>query len=72
MLKKTEEFLIKNYNISERTFEIYRQALSDTEAQFKEYDEIREFNQLKVLKAFQLEKLATLTLQILQVMDLMI
>ncbi|MBN7574057.1 hypothetical protein C1H57_14125 [Clostridium sp. 2-1] len=58
MLKKTEEFLIKNYNISERTFEIYRQALYDTEAQFKEYDEIREFNQLKVLKAFQLEKIS--------------
>lgn len=58
MLKKTEEFLIKNYNISERTFEIFRHALADTESQFKEYDEIREFNQLKVLNAFQLEKIS--------------
>jgi cystathionine beta-lyase family protein involved in aluminum resistance len=58
MLKKTEEFLISNYKINERTFEIYRQALTDTESQFKEYDEIREFNQLKVLNAFQAEKIS--------------
>ena len=30
MLKKTEEFLINNYNISHRTFEIYRKSISDT------------------------------------------
>lgn len=58
MLKKTEEFLIDNYNISERTFEIYRQALKDTAEQFEDYDEIREYNQLKVLKAFQTEKIS--------------
>ncbi|BCZ46619.1 hypothetical protein psyc5s11_26860 [Clostridium gelidum] len=58
MLKKTEEFLINNYNISEKTFEIYRQAISEVEVQFKEYDEIREFNQLKVLRAFQVEKIS--------------
>ena len=40
MLKKTKEFLINNYNISEKTFKIYRQAIYDTDAQFKEYDEI--------------------------------
>ncbi|MVX63192.1 hypothetical protein GKZ28_05700 [Clostridium chromiireducens] len=58
MLKKTEEFLINNYNINERTFEIYRQALKDTAEQFEDYDEIREYNQLKVLKAFQTEKIS--------------
>jgi len=58
MLKKTEEFLIDNYNIGKKTFEIYRQAISDTEAQFKGYDKVREFNQLKVLRAFQLEKIS--------------
>ncbi|MFT8349958.1 aminotransferase class I/II-fold pyridoxal phosphate-dependent enzyme [Clostridium saccharoperbutylacetonicum] len=58
MLRKTEEFLINNYKINERTFEIYRQALADTEAQFEEYDDIREFNQLKVLNAFQTEKIS--------------
>ena len=35
-----------------------RQALEDTKSQFKEYDEIREFNQLKVLNAFQAEKIS--------------
>ncbi len=58
MLKKTEELLISKYNISEKTFKIYRQAASDTEIHFKEYDEIREFNQLKVLNAFQSEKIS--------------
>ena len=42
MLKKTEEFLRNNYNISENTFEVYRQAIDDIEEQFKDYDEIRE------------------------------
>lgn len=58
MLKKTEEFLRNNYNISENTFEVYRQAVDDIEEQFKDYDEIREYNQLKVLKAFQEEKIS--------------
>lgn len=58
MLNKTEEFLKKQYNISEKTFDIYRQAIKDTESQFKEYDEIREFNQLKVLNAFQQERIS--------------
>lgn len=58
MLKKTEEFLRNNYNISENTFEVYRQAIDDIEEQFKDYDEIREYNQLKVLKAFQEEKIS--------------
>lgn len=58
MLKITKDFLIKNYNISDKTFEIYRQAISDTEEVFKEYDETREFNQLKVLRAFQEEKIS--------------
>ena len=55
MLKKTEEFLVNHYNINSKTFEIYRQAVDDIECQLKEYDEIREFNQLKVLNAFQKE-----------------
>lgn len=58
MLKETKEFLINKYNINDKTFEIYRQAISDTKEQFKEYDEIREFNQLKVLRAFQEERIS--------------
>lgn len=58
MLRKTEEFLKGNYAINEKTFEIYRQAICDIEMTLKEYDEIREFNQLKVLKAFQEERIS--------------
>ncbi|MBN1077682.1 aminotransferase class I/II-fold pyridoxal phosphate-dependent enzyme [Clostridium botulinum] len=58
MLKKTEEFLINNYNVSEEAFKLYKQALKETKDIFEEYDEIREFNQLKVLKAFQEERIS--------------
>ena len=58
MLKKTEEFLINNYNISEEAFKLYKKALKETEDIFVQYDEIREFNQLKVLKAFQEERIS--------------
>ena len=36
----------------------YKKALSDVEEQFKIYDEIREYNQLKILNAFQEERLS--------------
>ncbi|MGN0145177.1 MAG: aminotransferase class I/II-fold pyridoxal phosphate-dependent enzyme [Clostridium sp.] len=58
MLKKTEEFLINHYNINSKTFDIYRQALEDIDDQLKEYDKIREYNQLKVLNAFQKEHIS--------------
>ena len=58
MLKITEDFLINNYKISDRALEIYRQALNDIEKDLKSYDDIREFNQLKVLKAFQEERIS--------------
>lgn len=44
MLKKTEEFLRNNYNISENTFEVYRQAIDDSatiKRFFKEENHIR-------------------------------
>ena len=39
-------------------FKLYKQALNDVEEQFKIYDEIREYNQLKVLNAFQEERIS--------------
>lgn len=39
-------------------FKLYKQALNDVEEQFKIYDEIREYNQLKVLNAFQDERIS--------------
>ena len=58
MLKETKESLIKNYKFKEKTFELYEEAIKDVEDIFKVYDEIREYNQLKVLKALQEEKIS--------------
>lgn len=58
MLKETEELLKKQYKLKDNAFDLYKQALQDVEDQFKIYDEIREFNQLKVLKAFQEERIS--------------
>lgn len=58
MLKATEKLVIKNYNIKENAFKLYKQALNDVQEEFKRLDEIREFNQLKVLTAFQEERIS--------------
>ncbi|WP_394371342.1 aminotransferase class I/II-fold pyridoxal phosphate-dependent enzyme [Clostridium celatum] len=50
--------MIETYGIKENAFEIYKKALADVEEQFKLYDEIREYNQLKVLNAFQEERIS--------------
>lgn len=53
MLKITEDLMMNTYNFKNKTFELYKKAIKETENLFKDYDEIREYNQLKVLKAFQ-------------------
>ena len=58
MLKETEKLMMEAYNIKPHVFELYKQALIDVEEQFKIYDEIREYNQLKVLNAFQEERIS--------------
>lgn len=58
MLKETEKLMMESYNIKPHVFEVYKKALKDVEEQFKLYDEIREYNQLKVLKAFQEERIS--------------
>ena len=58
MLKETEKLMVEAYNIKPHVFELYKQALNDVEEQFKIYDEIREYNQLKVLNAFQEERIS--------------
>ena len=58
MLNLTEEFLKKQYKINDETFTLYNKALKDVEEEFKIYDEIREFNQLKVLNALQEERIS--------------
>ena len=58
MSNLTEEFLKKQYKINDETFTLYNKALKDVEEEFKIYDEIREFNQLKVLNALQEERIS--------------
>lgn len=58
MLNTTKEFLKNNYNINCRVLDLYEKAINDVEEQFYIYDEIREFNQLKVLDALQKEHIS--------------
>lgn len=58
MLKITEDFVTKKYNIQSNAFEIYKKALDDVKEKFKKLDEIREYNQFKVLSAFQEERIS--------------
>ncbi|MGU8769930.1 methionine gamma-lyase family protein [Clostridium perfringens] len=58
MLNATIELLKKQYGFTEETIKLYNQAIIDVENEFKIYDEIREYNQLKVLKAFQEERIS--------------
>ncbi|CDI49400.1 aminotransferase class I/II-fold pyridoxal phosphate-dependent enzyme [Clostridium tetani] len=58
MIDSTKYLLKYKYKISDNTLDLYEKALKDIEPQFKTYDEIREFNQLKVLNAFQEERIS--------------
>lgn len=58
MLNATIELLKKQYGFTDETIRLYNQAIIDVENEFKIYDEIREYNQLKVLKAFQEERIS--------------
>lgn len=58
MLNATIDLLKKQYGFTDETIKLYNQAIIDVENEFKIYDEIREYNQLKVLKAFQEERIS--------------
>ena len=58
MLNITKEMLKKTYGFSDKVFDLYERALKDASQQFGMYDEIREFNQIKVLNAFQEERIS--------------
>ncbi|MGL4656121.1 MAG: aminotransferase class I/II-fold pyridoxal phosphate-dependent enzyme [Sarcina sp.] len=53
MLKETINLLKTTYGFKDETVDLYNRAMNDVIESFKMYDEIREYNQLKVLKAFQ-------------------
>ena len=58
MLDLTTEYIKNEYNINDETIALYNKAILDIEDQFKVYDEIREYNQIKVLKALQEERIS--------------
>lgn len=58
MFDITKEQLKGIYNINDETLHLYEQAIEDSNVEFRVYDEIREYNQLKVLAAFQAERIS--------------
>lgn len=58
MLDVTKELLKTTYGFRQETLDLYEKALKDVEEQFNRFDEIREYNQMKVLKAFQDEHIS--------------
>ncbi|MFL0196378.1 aminotransferase class I/II-fold pyridoxal phosphate-dependent enzyme [Clostridium sp. WILCCON 0269] len=55
MLDITKDKLKNTYKINEKVIFLYEKALEDIKSEFIYYDEIREYNQIKVLDAFQQE-----------------
>jgi cystathionine beta-lyase family protein involved in aluminum resistance len=58
MLEITKDLLINRYGINTSVIELYEKALGDVKEQLSVYDEIREYNQLKVLRALQEERIS--------------
>lgn len=58
MLDVTKELLRDKYKISNTVLELYSKAMKAVENEFIRYDEIREYNQIKVLNALQEEKIS--------------
>jgi cystathionine beta-lyase family protein involved in aluminum resistance len=58
MHKRSKDYLVSEYNISEKAIGFHEKAMKEVEPLFNDYDDIREFNQFKVLKAFQEENIS--------------
>jgi cystathionine beta-lyase family protein involved in aluminum resistance len=58
MLNITKELLKNKYRISDKVLDLYEEAMDSVQDQFKKYDEIREYNQIKVLNALQEERIS--------------
>lgn len=58
MHKRSKDYLMSEYNISEKAIGFHEKAMNEVEPLFNYYDEIREYNQFKVLKAFQDENIS--------------
>ena len=58
MIDLTRKFLKNTYHISDEILDLHDQALQDIREEVQYYDEIREYNQLKVLNAFHEERVS--------------
>ena len=58
MLDITIKFLKDYYKINDKAMDLYERALVNIKGEFQYYDEIREYNQLKVLNAMQQERIS--------------
>lgn len=58
MISLTKEYLKNAYGINDKVIELYEKAIEDVSEEFDKYDEIREYNQLKVLNALQEERIS--------------
>ncbi|MBC2581372.1 methionine gamma-lyase family protein [Clostridium sp. DJ247] len=58
MIDLTKDQLKSVYGINDDVIKLYDQAMQDVSEQFSVYDEIREYNQLKVLSALQAERIS--------------
>jgi cystathionine beta-lyase family protein involved in aluminum resistance len=58
LLDITKEKLKSEYKIKDEIIELYEKALKDVKDQFEYYDNIREYNQIKVLNAMQKERIS--------------
>lgn len=58
MTDLTRAFLKDNYRLTDDVLALHDQALADIRQEIDHYDEIREYNQLKVLSAFHTERIS--------------
>lgn len=58
MISGTKEALKKIYGVNDDIINLYERAIIDVTKEFNYYDDIREFNQLKVLDALQKERIS--------------
>lgn len=58
MIEITKQKLKDYYGISDKVIKLYEQTINDIKDEFSKYDEIREYNQLKVLNALQQERIS--------------
>lgn len=58
MNNNTRKVLKEKYGIKDNVLNVYDKAIIDVEEVFKSFDDIREYNQIKVLIAFQEERIS--------------